>query len=522
MTTPVGSRLLEGFLHAANLELVEAKDGKGKDKIIVRGEFARADSPTQNKRIYPQRVWEGNLTRLTGPISERKVIGELDHPQDGKTALSRASHVITGLKLDKGIVVGEAEILDTSRGKDLKALLKANCKIGVSSRGYGSTKPKDDGNEEVQEDYKLATFDFVADPADKDAFPDVFAESARLQEEALTEQGIEMRINRAILEERARVESEMRSNFSRDLVEAMSGQREELREEVRGELLTDPEVGAARAALEKVKDVLLPFILPDDAETIIARKDTEIETLRSELAEKIDAYQEVEADRDKIAALCREFGYQLHVERILAGSGHADLVRKLIGEVSQYASAEDLKKKIDSILADLPPAPQAQEEGASREEKERLELRVEELTVKAEKQSGKIKKLEAALGKSLKANEAAALMQYAYESLIGNPKAAKILSVLNSSNVETRKDVDNIIEQFRESPQPRGAGRSEIKERVRSLHGRGRSVQALEEERGEPSPTFRERAKKERRKQQTEDFNGLGVSLDEMKPFMDQ
>ncbi|MCK5644217.1 MAG: hypothetical protein KAJ19_25685 [Gammaproteobacteria bacterium] len=517
MTTPVGSRLLEGFLQAADLKLVEAKDGKGKDKIMVRGEFARSDVPTQNKRVYPQKVWEGNLNRLGTPIKERRVIGELDHPQDGKSALSRASHVITALSLNKGIVVGEAEILNTSRGKDLKELLKAKCKIGVSSRGYGTTKPNDDGNEEVQEDYKLATFDFVADPADKDAFPDVFAESKRLQEEALTEQGVEFRIQRALNEERARVESDLRSQFSRELVEAISSTREEMMEEIRGELLTDPEVGGSRTALEKVKDILLPFILPEDAETIIARKDTEIDTLRSELAEKNDTYQEVEADRDKIANLCRQFGYMLHLERMVKGTGHEELVKKLIGDVTSYESAEDLQKKIESILADLPKAPKP--EGGDQEVSEELErsnLQVEELTAKSKKQGGQIKKLKETLEKSLKANEVAALMQYAYESLIGNPKAAKILSVLDSSNVETKKDVSNIIEQFRESPRSARRAGSDIKERIRELHGRGRSVRALDEEVGDTSPLAHER----RKVQEDQNFNGLGVSLKELKKFV--
>ena len=516
MTTPVGSRLLEGFLQAADLELVEAKDGKGKDRIIVRGEFARSDVPTQNKRIYPQKVWEGNLSRLSTAISERRVTGELDHPQDGKSALSRASHVITGLSLNKGIVVGEAEILNTSRGKDLKELLKAKCKIGVSSRGYGTTKPQDDGNEEVQEDYKLATFDFVADPADKDAFPDVFTESKRLQEEAMTEQGIELRVQRALNEERARVESEMRGQFSHELIEAVSRAREELVEEVRGELLTDPEVGGSRTALERVKDILLPFILPEDAATIITRKDKEIETLRSELAEKIDAFQEVEEDRDKIAQLCRSFGYTLHLERMVKGTGHEALVKKLIGDVTKYESAEVLQKKIEAILSDLPKAakPKVKDQGTN-EELERTQLQVEELSAKSGKQGGQIKKLKEALGKSLKANEVAALMQYAYESLIGNPKAAKILSVLESSNVETKKDVKNIIEQFRESPRSSRRAGSEIKERIRGLQGRGRSVRALDEEAGDVSPV----ARKRRKVHEEQDFNGLGVSLHDLKRF---
>jgi hypothetical protein len=89
--------------------------------------------------------------------------------------LNRVAHIVTKLWLEDGKVFGEAEILDTDPGRNLQALLKAGCKVGVSSRGYGSTKPNDKGEDVVQEDYKLVTFDFVAEPA-AGAFPAVFFE----------------------------------------------------------------------------------------------------------------------------------------------------------------------------------------------------------------------------------------------------------------------------------------------------------------------------------------------------------
>jgi len=100
---------------------------------------------------------------------------------DGKTSLSRVSHIITGLWVDRdGIVNGEAEILDTPRGKILQELFRSDTRVGISSRGSGTlgkTEPV------VQDDYKLETFDFVANPSTFGAFPEAIYESVEFTPE---------------------------------------------------------------------------------------------------------------------------------------------------------------------------------------------------------------------------------------------------------------------------------------------------------------------------------------------------
>jgi len=49
-------------------------------KLVARGEFARADVPTANKRIYPAKLWKRELNKLSEAINKRRVLGELDHP----------------------------------------------------------------------------------------------------------------------------------------------------------------------------------------------------------------------------------------------------------------------------------------------------------------------------------------------------------------------------------------------------------------------------------------------------------
>src|SRR5687768_11210855 len=146
MTAP-GQKLLVDSI-PIQLQIVESGDSS---KLVVRGEYARGDRATANKRFYKTTLWERESGRLGPAIAERKVFGELDHPADGRTSLSRCSHLITKLSVEDGVVIGEAEILDTQRGRDLQALLKSGAKVGVSSRGYGSTVTNDKGEEVVQE-----------------------------------------------------------------------------------------------------------------------------------------------------------------------------------------------------------------------------------------------------------------------------------------------------------------------------------------------------------------------------------
>ena len=139
--------------------------------LKIRGIFQRADEANNNNRIYPQRVLEGQVKALTEAISERRLVGELDHPTYDMVKLSNASHLITGLRLEGKEVIGEAEILPTPAGKVVEGLIKGGVKIGISSRGMGTLSEGRNGSKTVNEDFRLVTFDIVADPSTRGAYP---------------------------------------------------------------------------------------------------------------------------------------------------------------------------------------------------------------------------------------------------------------------------------------------------------------------------------------------------------------
>ena len=151
-------------------------EDKGDGKIRARGIFASVGKPTKNGRRYGKALWEKEIARLTPAIKAGGVVMELDHPEDGKTKLVRAAAKLTDLKIEGEDVLGELVVLSTSRGKELGALIGDEVQVGVSSRGFGTTKARNDGTEDVSEDYKLVTFDAVADPAAPSAYPTFYTE----------------------------------------------------------------------------------------------------------------------------------------------------------------------------------------------------------------------------------------------------------------------------------------------------------------------------------------------------------
>lgn len=165
--------------------------------LKIRGIFQRADEANNNQRIYPQRVLEGQVRSLNEAIKDRRLVGELDHPTYDMVKLSNASHLITGLRLEGKEVIGEAEILPTPAGKVVEGLIRGGVKIGISSRGMGTLSEGRNGTKTVNEDFRLVTFDIVADPSTRGAYP-TLAESTQLKQIKKDQKIIESTIKQVV------------------------------------------------------------------------------------------------------------------------------------------------------------------------------------------------------------------------------------------------------------------------------------------------------------------------------------
>ena len=340
------------------LALQESEGGK----MIARGEFARCDVPTQNGRTYPRGVYEREIKKLQESVTSRRAFGELDHPDDGKTKLARVSHVITRLDIDKnGVVMGEAEILDTPNGRTLKAILDSGAEVGVSSRGFGSTKQLPDGSSMVGEDFVLRSFDFVADPAMKTAYPQIFAEDVevefgnpsieaefpelaediRAKERASAKADAEAAVAAMIAANDDNVRSSMQEQFEKRLAESLTGIRESVADGLREEFSNDPQVGGAKAALAKIAEIAGVFSQVGDEVALrdaIRERDLKIGAMKESL--------------DKAVDLARRTTYALVVEQRIGGHPMGERIRKMLGDISGFDSREALQARLEDVASE--------------------------------------------------------------------------------------------------------------------------------------------------------------------------
>jgi len=155
-----------------NAELVTEERG-GRRATMLRGIFGRCDEKNNNGRVYSKNILEREVVRLAEAMGERRLLGELDHPSHDSVKLSNVSHLITNLSFKNNELLGECELLDTPAGKVAQALVSGGVKVGISSRGMGTLSEQQDGTKKVNEDFKLVTFDLVADPSTRGAFPGI-------------------------------------------------------------------------------------------------------------------------------------------------------------------------------------------------------------------------------------------------------------------------------------------------------------------------------------------------------------
>ena len=67
-------------------------------------------------------------------------------------------------------MVGTVEVLDTPKGQILEKLIGRDIKLGISSRGLGSTSRTNEGYDMVEDDFNLVCYDMVSNPSTSGAY----------------------------------------------------------------------------------------------------------------------------------------------------------------------------------------------------------------------------------------------------------------------------------------------------------------------------------------------------------------
>lgn len=150
-------------------EMIKESREKNGGKVLMKGILQKADTLNQNGRIYPMDVLQREVRNYQKFIVENRALGELDHPDSSVVNLKNVSHIVKEAYLEGGVVYGTVELLDTPSGKILQSLVESGVKLGISSRGVGSTKKQGDYFV-VQDDFQLICWDYVSEPSTPGAF----------------------------------------------------------------------------------------------------------------------------------------------------------------------------------------------------------------------------------------------------------------------------------------------------------------------------------------------------------------
>jgi len=199
------NKILTDVFMLDNIQVLS--EGKNGSTMKIRGVFQRADEANANKRIYSKQILENSIKSLKPMLENRMLVGELDHPEANNVRLSNASHLITNLKMVGKDMIGEAEILNTPAGKIAQTLINDKVKIGISSRGTGTISEDKAGVKHVNEDFRLVTFDLVADPSTRGAYPGV-TESKKLDMDAVIKKTFGEKVLIALLRENFQTEKD--------------------------------------------------------------------------------------------------------------------------------------------------------------------------------------------------------------------------------------------------------------------------------------------------------------------------
>lgn len=154
-------------------ESLKLSAGKNGTLIVKNLPGTILNRENQNGRIYSTQVLAQAIQEAKPLFETKQLLSQADeHPEGSFVAPSHASHVVTNAYIKKNVnmvVDGESgtydmlfmdiEVLNTDEGKNLRALLEAECSVGTSIRGVGDMEGK------YVKNYEILGIDFVGNPS---------------------------------------------------------------------------------------------------------------------------------------------------------------------------------------------------------------------------------------------------------------------------------------------------------------------------------------------------------------------
>lgn len=154
-------------------ESLVMQSGKNGTLIVKNVPVTILDRENLNGRIYSTETMRQAIEEAREAMADKQTLGQAnEHPESSFVAPTDASHVIINayIKENVNIVVDgkrerhnvlftDWEVLNTTHGKDLRALFEAECSFGTSIRGVGELSGK------MVQNYSFISVDGVGNPS---------------------------------------------------------------------------------------------------------------------------------------------------------------------------------------------------------------------------------------------------------------------------------------------------------------------------------------------------------------------
>jgi hypothetical protein len=166
---------------APNMETLTENTESGK-VLYLEGPMIMTEAKNRNGRIYEKAMMEASVeSYMRDYVQANRAVGELNHPTYPFPNIKEAAVYIESLQWQGNNVIGKARVLNNIHGQQIKSLVEAGFKMGMSTRGLGNVVERS-GTKFVK-DYMLNAIDAVDMPSGQICYMNALRESTEWVQE---------------------------------------------------------------------------------------------------------------------------------------------------------------------------------------------------------------------------------------------------------------------------------------------------------------------------------------------------
>jgi len=196
-------------------------DGQAGRPLIVKLPVTTLDQKNENGRTYSRSIMEGAMRRTKPAFESMELLSTADeHPEEPYPTPTRASHVVIDSWCENdGYMWNKWRVLDTAKGRDLRALIEAGAAFGVSIRGLGSM----DNYGNIMDDYEYLGTDCVGQPSARiRTAPQQVSESTRHQPSPAVQENTTIKKDVSAMQTAAQLKKHLKEQITLAKTEARS------------------------------------------------------------------------------------------------------------------------------------------------------------------------------------------------------------------------------------------------------------------------------------------------------------